>query len=210
MTQSEGKVYFWWHHILSIIATKIKICYCLLDTGGHSYIQYFMSLWFICQLDTKTYNYITKNSKIDPQNSKNGDNFFKISSNIYLKKYRIHWILSVFFLLNSKTVVVWTCSIFFKPRYLKIVSLLHIKLSLFGLQEKSVFFVMVVKIMKFGPFQLHLTPGPGWKSSPKCVVLVCSSYAKKITNRWREIGCNVWKVQSFWSIQKMFLGALNF
>ena len=97
MTQYQGKVYFWWHHILSVIATKIKICYCLLDTGGHSYIQYFMSLWFICQLDTKTYNYITKNSKIDPKNSKNGDIFFKISSNIYLKKYRIHWFLYVFF-----------------------------------------------------------------------------------------------------------------
>ena len=96
-TQSQGKVYFWWHHNLSVIATKIKICYCLLDTGGHSYIQYFMSLWFICQLDTKTYNYITKNSKIDPKNSKNGDIFFKISSNIYLKKYRIHWFLYVFF-----------------------------------------------------------------------------------------------------------------
>jgi hypothetical protein len=70
--------------------------------------------------------------------------------------------------------------------------------------------VMVVKIMKFGPFQLHLTPGSGWKSSPKCVVLVCSPNVKKITNRWREIGCNEWKVQSFWSVQKMFLGALNF
>ena len=96
-TQSQGKVYFWWHHILNFIGTKIKICYCLLDTGGHSYIQYFMSLWFICQLDTKTYNYITKNSKIDPKNSKNGDIFFKISSNIYHKKYRIHWFLYVFF-----------------------------------------------------------------------------------------------------------------
>ena len=136
--------------------------------------------------------------------------FFSISPQIFIFK-NIEFIdFYMFFLLNSKTVVVWTCSIFFKPRYLKIVSLLHIKLSIFGLQEKSVFFVMVVKKMKFGPFELHVTPGPGWKSSPKCVVLVCSSYAKRITNRWREIGCNVWKVQSFWSIQKMFHGALNF
>ena len=152
--------------------------------------------------------YNRKIPKIDPKKQKNGDNFFSTSLiNVYLNINFINF--DLVFWLDSKSLVVWTCWIFFKPSDLKKRSLLQIKINLPWLQQKNDFSLMVVILTIFCPLWLSLNPATGWKSSHNCVVLVCCGHGIKMLNWWWEIGCIWQEMPSFLNIQKMFLGGPN-